>query len=265
MKPTVSVIVPTKNGKDSIERCLISIKNQSYSNVEIIVVDNNSKDNTRLIAQKYAKVFRYGPERSSQRNYGAKVAKGNYLFFIDVDMELPIKLIENCVKTIGKLDALRVEDNGIGIGFLGKCQAFEKSLYSGDRVVVYPRFVKKSVYLDVGGMDENLVFNEDLDLNERLKSKKCKIGYIYDKINHYSNVSFLEIIKKYFYYGVTSRQYFRKNKKQGTSLYAYYYPLLYLKNWRSFLRNPDLGAGLIIRKAIEYFVSFVGYLYSYII
>jgi glycosyltransferase involved in cell wall biosynthesis len=54
----VSVIIPTYNSSRTLEKCLESIKNQSYKNIEIIVVDNNSKDNTKEIALKFTdKVF----------------------------------------------------------------------------------------------------------------------------------------------------------------------------------------------------------------
>lgn len=49
--PLVSVIIPTQNSFKTLEKCLKSVKNQSYKNVEIIVVDNNSTDNTKEIAK----------------------------------------------------------------------------------------------------------------------------------------------------------------------------------------------------------------------
>ena len=61
--PLVSVIVPTKNSSKTLEACLRSIKEQSYKNIEIIVVDNNSIDDTKESAKKYTdKVFNFGPE-----------------------------------------------------------------------------------------------------------------------------------------------------------------------------------------------------------
>jgi glycosyltransferase involved in cell wall biosynthesis len=74
-QPLVSIIIPTKNSAEFLEQCLISIKNQSYKNIEIIVVDNFSKDSTREIAKRYgATIYLKGPERSAQRNYAAKKA-----------------------------------------------------------------------------------------------------------------------------------------------------------------------------------------------
>ena len=66
-KPLVSVIIPTKNSSKTLTQCLDSIKNQDYENIEIIVVDNHSKDNTLEIAKCYTNtVYTFSPERSSK-------------------------------------------------------------------------------------------------------------------------------------------------------------------------------------------------------
>ena len=56
-EPLVSVIVPTRNSAQFLERCLASIRNQSYANVEVIAVDNYSSDGTPEIGRKYADGF----------------------------------------------------------------------------------------------------------------------------------------------------------------------------------------------------------------
>jgi len=53
MQDLVSVIITTKNEEKNIENCLKSIKLQTYQNIEIIVVDNNSSDQTKELSQKY--------------------------------------------------------------------------------------------------------------------------------------------------------------------------------------------------------------------
>jgi glycosyltransferase involved in cell wall biosynthesis len=80
--PMVSVVVPTCNSAKTLDICLKSVKEQTYPNIEIILVDNSSIDNTREIAEKYGKVFIKGPERSAQRNFGARQSNGEYLFFL---------------------------------------------------------------------------------------------------------------------------------------------------------------------------------------
>ena len=76
-KPLVSIVIPTLNEGRFLGRCLAGIKKQTYSRIEVIVVDNGSKDKTREIARKNgARVFRHGPERAGQVNFGVKKAKG---------------------------------------------------------------------------------------------------------------------------------------------------------------------------------------------
>ena len=63
--PLVSVIIPSKNSSKTLSICLDSIKNQDYENIEIIVVDNHSIDNTLEIAKRYTNtVYTFSPERA---------------------------------------------------------------------------------------------------------------------------------------------------------------------------------------------------------
>ncbi|MHB1679015.1 MAG: glycosyltransferase family 2 protein [bacterium] len=80
VNPLVSVIITTKNEEKNIGMCLKSIKSQSYQNIEIIVVDNQSSDKTKEIAAKFTNlIYDKGPERSAQRNYGVSVSRGEYI------------------------------------------------------------------------------------------------------------------------------------------------------------------------------------------
>nr|MCS5620811.1 glycosyltransferase [Nitrospinaceae bacterium] len=95
--PVVSVIVTTKNEERNIGACLESVVQQSMPPLEMIVVDNYSEDKTSEIAREYgAKVFQLGPERSAQRNYGVEKAQGKYILYLDADMRLSPKVIEEC-------------------------------------------------------------------------------------------------------------------------------------------------------------------------
>ena len=86
-RPSISIIIPTLNEEKYIERCLKSLKNQSFRNFEIIVSDSYSTDDTVKIAKKYgAKVVltkKTGP--AAGRNEGARKAKGSILVFLDAD------------------------------------------------------------------------------------------------------------------------------------------------------------------------------------
>lgn len=259
----VSVIIPTKNCENrDLALCFNSIKNQTHPDIEIIVADDHSVDKTKEICEKYAKVFTTKGPTGSQRNFGAKVATGEFIFFVDSDMELPKTMIEECVKLSKDYDAVLMEDEGVAKGFWGKCHSFEKSLHLGDTKVTSPRFINKKKYWEIKGLDESMCFNEDLDLHERMKKNNFKIGHIDLLIKHYEEESLKKIITKYFKtYGSTAGNYLSKNKSNSLKIYLFYHPYLYIKNWRKILKDPIHGFGSIARKIIEYASTGSGLIY----
>jgi len=85
----VSMVVTTLNEERYIEPCLKALKNQTYDNKEIIVVDSKSKDKTVEIARRYAdKIIVQDCIIPAGRNLGAKEARGNILLFVDADVTL---------------------------------------------------------------------------------------------------------------------------------------------------------------------------------
>ncbi|MGN0377409.1 MAG: glycosyltransferase family 2 protein, partial [Suilimivivens sp.] len=104
--PMVSIIVPVYNGEKSIERCLRSIQNQSYKNIEVIVVNDGSTDHTEKVIRKYTgsdERFHYIKKENSgvsdSRNMAMAVAKGEYFQFVDGDDWLVKQATEEFVKT----------------------------------------------------------------------------------------------------------------------------------------------------------------------
>lgn len=87
--PLISVIIPTFNKAQFIEEAVESVLGQSYRNLEIIVVDDGSTDNTRDVLKKYQNNIAYvsqnnnGP--SSARNYGIRTARADHIAFLDSD------------------------------------------------------------------------------------------------------------------------------------------------------------------------------------
>lgn len=106
----ISVIIPIYNIEKYVERCIKSIINQTYSNLEIILVDDGSSDSSPEICDKFANIdsriiviHKKNGGLSDARNNGLKIAKGNYISFIDGDdyikpfmYEVLIKNIKNC-------------------------------------------------------------------------------------------------------------------------------------------------------------------------
>ncbi len=212
--PLVSVIVPTKNSEEFIEACLKSIKEQTYKNIELIVVDNHSTDNTISIAKKYTdKVFKKGPERSAQRNYGALISRGLYLIFIDSDMEVTKGVIRSCLSTIQKqkkIGAIIIPEESFGDGFWAQCKRLERSFYLGNDAIEAPRFIEKKLFTSITGYDESLIAGEDWDLAIRLK-ESAKISRIKERILH--NEGKLKLgrtLQKKYYYAKQAKAYLKR-------------------------------------------------------
>ena len=84
----LSIIIPTYNEEEYLPVLLESIKQQDFSDYEIIVADADSKDNTIKIAEEYGCIAAEGGMPAVGRNNGAKVAKGDYLLRLDSDLKL---------------------------------------------------------------------------------------------------------------------------------------------------------------------------------
>jgi len=216
----VSVIITTRNEGNNLKSLLRSLKAQSFLNLEILVVDNNSRDNTKKIAQDFTNlVFNIGPERSAQRNFGAKKAKGKYFLFLDADMILNKDVIRDCVEKIktDNMGAIIIPEKSFGISFWAKVKAYERSFYLGEDSIEAARFYKKSIFEEVKGFDENLTGPEDWDLSQRV-AKIYKISRIKSFINHNEgNLSLRTLMRKKYYYAKSAKVYLKKSKKNTIS------------------------------------------------
>jgi glycosyltransferase involved in cell wall biosynthesis len=102
MNNFVSIVVTTFNEEKYIEKCLRSLRNQSYPCKEIIVVDSESTDRTVEIAKKYAdKVVVKRCSIPEGRNIGAKESRGNLLLFVDADVILAPNWIDAAIPHLG--------------------------------------------------------------------------------------------------------------------------------------------------------------------
>ena len=106
-EPLISIIIPIYNVQDYLSECVDSIINQTYKNLEIILVDDGSTDDSGKIADKYAKkdkrvkvIHKTNGGQGSARNEGIKLATGDYIGFIDgddfVDKDYYKNLIDTC-------------------------------------------------------------------------------------------------------------------------------------------------------------------------
>ena len=108
----VSLIVPVYNTQNYLNQCFNSLVGQSYNNVEIILVDDGSTDNSYKICREYEKKYEriklFHKENgglSDARNYGLMQATGEYISFVDSDDYLKKDFVKTLVKLIKKYDA----------------------------------------------------------------------------------------------------------------------------------------------------------------
>ena len=268
-KPLVSIIIPAYNEEKVIECLLASINNQSYPRIESIVIDDSSTDGTFKTASRMATVAikRKHAERSIQRNFGASKAHGQYLMFLDADMELTSDVVSECVQTIQKdstIGAIAIPELPIATNHLEKIKAFERSFYSdfGDPDTDAARFFPKKIFDQIGGYDTSLTGPEDWDLPENVVRKGYKVGRISSRIKHYERIrSILHLLKKKYYYGISSHRYFKKHKLSliGPKTIYFLRPIFY-KNWQRLVQNPGLTVGMIVVLTLEQFFGGLGYL-----
>lgn len=268
-KKLVSIIITTKNEERNIENCLISITLQTYSPIQIIVVDNNSTDKTKELAKNYTKyVFNKGPERSVQRNHGAQKANGEYVLFIDSDMILSPKVVEQCVKKINAgFKGVIIPEESFGVGFWAQTKGLERQLLLGVNWLEAPRFLRKKTFDEFNGYDAANTGTEDFDLPQRIKAKygESAIGRITAFIRHNEgNLSLLKTMKKKFYYASNLGSYTIKSenkvyfKKQSSLIQRY---LLFFSKPKVLFSNPILGFGMLFMKTSEFVAGGLGYFF----
>lgn len=194
----VSVIVPTYNRAHIITEAIDSILNQTFEDFELIVVDNESTDNTEEVIKSYAdERIRYFKHQNNgvvavNRNYGISKAQGQYIAFCDDDDLWMLEKLERQLLEFEKDKQVGlVCTNGIDFdsrGEHGKRSkaklkdshfTFESLIMRGNRIICSSVLVKRQVIDDVGMMDESpeIFTAEDYELWLRV-AKQYKIKYI---------------------------------------------------------------------------------------
>lgn len=251
-RPLVSVIVPTRNSAATLKACLASIKDQTYPKIELIVVDRGSKDATRRITKAFTPhLYNHGPERSAQRNLGAARATGEYLLFIDSDMELSQEVVNSCVKLVAKypkLVAVTIPETSFGKGFWAKCKALERTYYVGIDWVESPRFMSPDLFRRAGGYNTKIAGGEDWELTQLLRAVG-PFGRVAQYIHHNEGrVTLRSLLRKRFYY--YGEGWYRKGQFNHYADGPRLLVLFFSKPLRA-LRHPILWCGMMVMRTSE--------------
>ncbi len=143
----VSVVVPTRDSSRTLATCLESLRHQNDLGIEIVVVDQESKDGTRMIANDYGAIVidvkrtaTYAPP-SRSRNVGFSKSRGNYVLHIDSDMELSSPdLLSSCVSACGSAHAVIIPEIDVGTGFWAECKTLERQSHLGKTLLERPQY-----------------------------------------------------------------------------------------------------------------------------
>lgn len=200
----LSVIVPMYNVKDYVEECLDSLKNQTFKDMEVIMVDDGCTDDTPLLAKRYEEedpthfrlLHKENGGLSDARNYGIPYATGEYICFLDSDDFVEPTLYEKLVQLMdeGKYD-VAVTD----IEFYWKDEA-RRFVMKGitdwpadsiqKKALLSPMFAwnkiyKKELFTEDGYRYPLNTWYEDIPVTTMIFAKANDIGYLNECLMHY--------------------------------------------------------------------------------
>jgi arabinofuranan 3-O-arabinosyltransferase len=268
-RPKVSIIVPTYNSARTLTECLTSIRNQTHSSYEVVIVDNFSTDHSLEIAKEFkAKIIRKEGSAALARNIGVANSTGQYLLFLDSDQALSPMVVEECIRNCSeeKAGMVRIPEIFIGKGFWGSCSAVWKNyhqkveqLYGATKNILSgePRFFARAQISRFGMFDTALVWGEDYDLYERLRKAGLREAICKSSVYHYELASLRGILVKNLHYGKYMPTFIRQTQKDILPLMVRHALLTLREVSRDFWKSPATIVGCVILLCLKAYAIMV--------
>ena len=208
----LSIIVPIYNCEAYLEKSITSLINQTYKNLEIILINDGSTDNSLNICNKFAKIddrikvlSQKNKGVSTARNLGLETAKGDYITFVDGDDYIDLKTYEMCFNYIEKynLDIVKFSYNIVNDKYVKPY----KFITETDVKITKDEYVNK-IYKNLLSTEDfsnvwNIVFTKSILKTTRF-CKNIKFGedllFSYEVILNSENMYLLEIPLYYYVY-----------------------------------------------------------------
>lgn len=195
MKELITIVVPIYNVEQYLERCIKSIVSQTYENIEILLVNDGSPDNSQKIMEKWGKkdkrikcLYKENGGLSDARNYGIKRSKGKYICFIDSDDYIDKDYVKKLYYAIKENNAeiswcniRTVNDNGK----TGTINQNEEDLWSFEMASACNRLFLKDLFIKNDISFPKGLWYEDLATTPRLFFKAKKVVFVDSELYSY--------------------------------------------------------------------------------
>lgn len=216
MEELISIVVPIYNVEQYLRKCIDSILDQSYKNLEIILVDDGSPDSSGKICDEYAKedirvrvIHQENTGLSGARNAGLEIANGKYISFIDSDDWIDSKFIETLYHDM--------KENNAQIAAPGFCLAYEDGSYVNDskvdKLTIYNTQEALETFLFNGYLTP-CVASKLWDI-ELWSDVRCPRGKLYE--DQYTTYKLLDKTKRITFDPSVKYYYFKRNGSIGHS------------------------------------------------
>ncbi len=219
-KELVSVTIPTYNSEKTMEQCLKAVKEQTYKNIEIIIIDSYSKDKTLDIAKKFkARIVMCGGKLLEARIAGAKASKGKYVLLLDSDQILEKTVIGRAVEKMKRYDSLWFWERA------HNRKKWLPSLYDADRLlvqtywepnedIVLPRFFRRNLlikaYNKIPKKYINICAAQDHIITwYEFKNLTSKNGMVENAVEHMEPETLRILFKKQLRWGKTTKDFYK--------------------------------------------------------
>lgn len=287
----VSVIIPSYNSATFLSHTIDSVLQQTYKHIEIIIVDDGSKDNTKEILKPYLKLYtdkiKYFYQKNAgssvARNNGIKLSNGDYVAFLDADdqwfhdkLERQLGFVKNNSKyQLVFSNARIINQDGYFLGnYIKDCSIFRDAnqislmLLMKNFIPFSSVMAKRDILNKVGLFDESLKGCEDYDLLLKI-TRLYPIGFISDNLINYrispgnksSNIEFrhrmtLTVVKRF---SIHDKKFLKKHR---VIIYKRWADCHYSLGYALYEKNKLRDASKEFSKSIAYcpFLNFKQYL-----
>lgn len=216
MNYLVSIIVPVYNAEKYLNRCLNTLLSQTYTDIEILIIDDGSNDNSLEILKEYSdnRIKVYAKENtgvSSARNIGIEKSNGEYILFVDADDYVNEDMVKELIKEVDDLYSLIFCDNyEIWEKGIDRRSLFEMETGEIDRSVVLREVASGRAGLVCSKLVSKRVIHENnIRFNENIKISEDQIFFL----------EVVEKITKFKYINKSLYYYDRRNEESATIKY----------------------------------------------